>query len=104
MYPENAIAALIYIAVYLTAKSKNKNLADSHFYCTMYVHFTADLNRGGLDVLGDSVFQWVVCSITHCCKNKFGGNRVLPKILTFFQNLDFLVHYGYVKKICLEFR
>ena len=41
---ENSIAALRYIAGYLTAKSKNENLDDSHFYYEKYVGFMEDLN------------------------------------------------------------
>ena len=40
---EDSIAELVHIAKYLTAKSKNKNLDDSHFHCKKYGGFMADL-------------------------------------------------------------
>ena len=52
------IVTLVYIAPYLTAKNKNKDFDDSHFYYKKYGGFTADLNRGGLHIPGDSVCQW----------------------------------------------
>ena len=64
----DSIAALVYIAGYLTARNKNKYLDDNHFYHEKYSGFTADLNRGGLHVPGNSVCQWLyvvkLCSIT----------------------------------------
>ena len=51
------IATLVYIAGYLTAKNKNKDFDDSHFYYKKYGSFTADLNWGGLHIPGDSVCQ-----------------------------------------------
>ena len=54
------IAALVYIAGYLTAKNKNKDLDDSHFYHEKYGGFTENLNWGGLHILRDFVCQWVV--------------------------------------------
>ena len=41
---EDLIALFIYIAGYLTAKSKNGDLDDSHFYYKKYSAFAADLN------------------------------------------------------------
>ena len=51
------LAALVYIAGYLTVKSKNKDLEDSHCYYGKYGSFAADLNRIGLHIPGDSVCQ-----------------------------------------------
>ena len=58
----DSIAALVYIAGYLTAKSKNKDLDGSHFYYEKYGGCTADLNWGGLHIFRDSVCQWVIYS------------------------------------------
>ena len=54
----DSIAALVYIAEYLNAKKKNKDLDDSHFYYEKIGGFTADLNRGDFHIPGDSpVYQ-----------------------------------------------
>ena len=42
---EDSIAALVYIVGYLTAKSKNEELDDSHFYYVKYGDFRTDLNE-----------------------------------------------------------
>ena len=97
----DSIAALLYIAGYLTVKNKNRNLDDIHFYYEKYGGFTADLNRVGLPIPGYFVCQWVIYSypmfhdvVDHSCRN------CLCKILKTILNLyDLKIEKTYLPRL-----
>ena len=57
--------SLIYIAGYVARNDEDSD--DSYFYYEKFRYFTDEINRGGLNVPGDFVCQWVIyCYIMFC--------------------------------------
>ena len=87
--PVDVKDALVYIAGYVTRK--DENLEGTQIYYSQYGNYTAELNRGGLNLPTDNVCQWVIFS--YIAFHEIANNvcrKSLCNVLFFFYKDFFL--------------